>query len=658
MKKLSIFLAFVMLFTIIPMGALATEAATDITTTNYFLESFEYDGVENETALSTSTSAGYGDWRLAANNYDTAKSEGTEINVKKESDTNNVLHIVRTTRDANHVHLEAGQKLSGIPTTGIVKLSFRMMCALNNHNVLLRGVFTELRSDRVTLESGGHQFKPANAEQTAKLCTPEVWNTYELVIDYNANTTTLYIDDVQIGDAYTTAVKITQIGFLQQRNQNYVAGDVYFDDISIDSTSVAKIDTFNPASIGNIYVDANLANKITLDGTEYDITYLTSDPSVIAEDGTVTTTDFFTSVTVTPQVEIDHVNFSAPTVILTVLPKNYDVKLSENFNGLNEGNLFDKTTAASNNPSSGWNLGLFENNYKLSSAVTEIIKESDENSYLHMKLTEDTKVYRLNHALETSDCGDRIAMSFRVKNIHANTNGIGLNLFSPYMGRFRSNYPDTWRGDYTAIQYADENSESTDVQSAKFYTKNVWRTYLFICDTGITEEYTQWNTENKIACHPISLYIDGEYMGTSWTNVNNMEAAATNLEFYMNPGSAGGTDADFYIDDLMIMNFDSEDVQFTGATVDGGAITHVGLQYASYGSSAISGTVFAGAYDAEGKLIQVGVLGTATAAEAGFTTADVIDYVLPEGTASYRLFLFDSIETLKPLAVSKTIALK
>ena len=122
-----------------------------------------------------------------------------------------------------------------------------MKCALNNHNVLLRGVFTELRSDRVTLESGGHRFTPANSEQTLKLSTPDVWNTYELVIDYTANTTTLYIDDVQIGDAATSAIQIKKIGFLQQRNQNYVVGDVYFDDIKIDH--ITKLASYKADSI-------------------------------------------------------------------------------------------------------------------------------------------------------------------------------------------------------------------------------------------------------------------------------------------------------------------------------------------------------------------------------------------------------------------------
>ncbi len=227
---------FIALFltVLLSVVAIPTAIAIEEVSTNYFTEDFGTPDSVEEQALSTSTSAGYGNWRLAGNNYDTAKSEGTEINIKKESDSNNILHLARTEKNANHVHLEAGQTLSGIPTTEVVKLSFRMKCALNNHNVLMRGVFTELRSDRVTLESGGHKFTPSNSEQTAKLCTPDVWNTYELVIDYTANTTTLYIDDVQIGDAATTAVQIKNIGFLQQRNQNYVVGDVYFDDISID----------------------------------------------------------------------------------------------------------------------------------------------------------------------------------------------------------------------------------------------------------------------------------------------------------------------------------------------------------------------------------------------------------------------------------------
>lgn len=242
MKKCIALLMTVLLSVVVIPAAMAAEEVS----TNYFKEDFGTPSEVAEQALSLSTSAGYGNWRLAADNYETAKSEGTEISIVKESDTNNVLRTLRTSGyNADLAQLEAGQKLSGIPTTDVLKLSFRMQYLTNTHNIMMRGVFGALRKDWVSLESGGHRFTPANDEQTAKLTSMNVWHTYELVIDYNANTTTLYVDGLQIGDKSSSSVIIKNIGFLQPRNS--MPGDVYFDDISIDH--ITKIASYKADSI-------------------------------------------------------------------------------------------------------------------------------------------------------------------------------------------------------------------------------------------------------------------------------------------------------------------------------------------------------------------------------------------------------------------------
>ena len=660
MKKLSVFIAVIMLFTMLPIASMADEVTEtkDIVDTSYFRETFGEPAAVGEQALSTSTSAGYGNWRLAADNLSTANEEGTKLDIKKESETNNVFHLVRTDAyNADTAQLEVGQDLSGIPTTGKVELSFRMYRNVTGYNIMVRGIFGALRRDWHSL-TDGTKFTPVGAAQETILLDTETWHTYRLIIDYDKTTTTLYVDELQIGDVANVAPKITHIGFLMPRNA--AGGDIYIDDINISQKSSPTLLAFNPATKGSIYVDKDLATSITLDGASYPITYETSDSSVINSNGKVTIPDFFSTVTVTPVITVDGVELRGTATQLTVLPKNYQTRLDSDFNNLvvateasgdaatgtnvEAGDLFDANGDAYDTTENAWHLAnSWKANYRTeypSGERIQVVNDGNE-KVLRMNKIKGSSPYnkdlRLEKAIPNPACGDRVALSMRIKVVSGS-----MNLSSYFMGRLRS---AGLRADFANLL------RSNDLD----YTISAgWHTYLFVYDSALTETQTQGTTSYENA-HPISLYIDGEYKGTGWTTENNFKANST--DFQLMQWDTVGT-SEVYVDDILLVNFDAEDVQFTGATVDGGKITNVGLQYASYGQTAISGTVFAGAYDAQGKLIQVGVLGTATAATAGFTNADVTDYTLPEGTASYRLFLFDSVETLKPLAVSKTIALQ
>ena len=228
----------------------------------------------------------------------------------------------------------------------------------------------------------------------------------------------------------------------------------------------------------------------------------------------------------------------------------------------------------------------------------------------------------------------------RIKNVGTTP----INLTSPYMGRLRNS--QTWRGDF------GNTGLGSDVEGqAQFATKNTWQTFLFVFDTDITD--TKNSYEN---CHPISIYVDGVYLGTSWTRALGASWGGMEELFQLLQFGANGK-SDVYVDDILLINFDAGDVQFGATTVTDNQLTAATLQYNSYGNASISGTLMVGAYDAKGVLVRATSLGTVSVPVAGDTNFTGYSFDL-SGAASYRLFLLSDVTELKPLASSKTFLLK
>lgn len=255
----------------------------------YFEETFGSPSQVSPQPLTTSTTSGYRDWRLPNEVYDLAKAAGTETNIIQDPDdaNNNILHMVRTTAGTGNDNPQflPTYTLPLLPTTDKVKLSFKMKTTEDTYYISFSTVLDYLRHDYAELV-GGHRFTPANDEQREALATKNVWHTYELVVDYTNSLTTLFVDTIQIGDAYEGTIQITQ---LRPHHPRYkaIAGSVYLDDIKIehipDPEWVSYADILNGQDKNNVSADLNLMEVNDI----YSVAWESSKPEVISISGEV-----------------------------------------------------------------------------------------------------------------------------------------------------------------------------------------------------------------------------------------------------------------------------------------------------------------------------------------------------------------------------------
>lgn len=257
MKKrfFTLTLVILVLISCMPIGSFAAE----IVETTLFAETFGDPDTVLPQDLATSTTTGYNGWYLENDVLESAKEQGTTITIEKETDSNNVLHLTRTATGTDYENLAALRNLPTIPTTDIVKLSWRMKYTTNTHYLMWRGTFSAVRDDYVALaDTGGHKFIPAETtEQTAKLNTTLVWHTYELVIDYTNSSSTLYVDSVKIGDSSNNTIQLKTLDLLLPRHHWRSSGNVYIDDIIIKHQVVKasyKANTLYYTTDDDVYV--------------------------------------------------------------------------------------------------------------------------------------------------------------------------------------------------------------------------------------------------------------------------------------------------------------------------------------------------------------------------------------------------------------------
>ncbi len=297
MKKILAVLmsAFFVLSCLTPMSLMEVAAADD---TVLFEETFgsavsgSADYVAPQ-ALSTSNASGYGNWRVNvdANTYQTAVAAGTEINIitDPENDSNNIVHFKRTTIGTGNDNPQviAGISMPSYSATDSVVLSFKMKADSNYHNIGFDGLLPYLHYDYVVM-ANGHKFTPADDDQIAALKSGGVWHNYEFIVNYTAGTTTLFVDDIQIGDAYEGTVNISKLQIYQPRGENSGKGNIYFDDIKLvqvpDPEYVTYADILNGQDASEVTGDLNLFT------TKGDKTFewASDKPGVITNAGVVT----------------------------------------------------------------------------------------------------------------------------------------------------------------------------------------------------------------------------------------------------------------------------------------------------------------------------------------------------------------------------------
>lgn len=589
-------------------------------------ENFDDKEVSENASDITSTTVSSSDWYFNGNSEMAKRTDykfvaddvlgGNALKMTGKSSVNNEFAV---------------RKLTGsLPERGLVSYSVNIKMASANPTVIIRPFSRQMSISNIT------SFAISNAFSTSypEAAIYNKWINLTTIYDVETKVAKVYVNGIFMFEENTTSAGSYLVwDEIRLRMVNGKNETVYVDNIEVKeilSGAPEKVKAFNPATKGSIYVDTNLASKV--EGMA--VSYESSDESVIAKDGSVTFGEFYKTVTVTPVVKAGNIELSGNAYTLTVLPKAecYKERLFEDFNGATEGKIFGDDGTATYN---GWSLdssritlsGYSSYADAVAAGVKTEIKAVDGSKALLMEVPTGKKGYRLQKSVDTLGENDRVVLSMRIKNSIADT----FALASSYIGMFNDYYD--WRGDWGGNKVVD------DITNDAFKKKNVWQTYIFVFDKTITEN----------SAHPISLYIDGKYIGTQWENAASIGSYLSVLQLYQNNTNAYASS--IYVDDILLAKIETPEIQFTGATVTNGVVKTIGVQYISYGTQK-NMTAMLAAYNGDG-LIEVKELWTDTdGIDTGYNEIPV-DYTLPQGTTRYRLFLFDSLETLRPLAISK-----
>ncbi len=236
-KTLSILVIAFMLMTVFaPASFAAIQEAT-----NHMNETFGAPGSYTGPLATSSSSSNrvYGNWQLRLDVYETAKSQGTEMTVMTDPDdsTNNVLQMKRTQGGGDPlVNLEGMIGLPKIFNSNAVAVSFRLKHT-NGFALLIEPFLGLLCPDHAMIYSNNYAsyeyIRPEGTAQQA-LMRASGWHTYKFIIDYKANTTSLYVDEQLIGQPVNIATTIPNLNFVHPRYSDYNTTTYYLDDIKVD----------------------------------------------------------------------------------------------------------------------------------------------------------------------------------------------------------------------------------------------------------------------------------------------------------------------------------------------------------------------------------------------------------------------------------------
>lgn len=527
------------------------------------------------------------------------------------------------------------------PESGIITFSADIMASGSSSQFYFFPVWQKKTTQQIYFPYGNNSTGLENAFAAQK------WYNVSTVYNVNTGVATGYVNGVEYQSAELELGDwINKIQMRLQAGSSYNSDYTYVDNIRVTKKTfdaeTAALTAFNPINQSSAYknsnyVNMNLVNTLTIGGTAYDVTYASDDTGVIAADGTVTPSDFISYVTVIPSITVDGVKLSAPSKTLIVLPMaaNFGERLYEDFEdigyiteaetGVEVGDIFNAAGAPVDS-NSGWTVAA-PANYTLSYADGnrwQIISD-EANNVMRFKTVKDSKNVQLKKSIANPDIGDKAALCMRVKLVSGN-----MNFSTNFSGRLR---PTDFRADFGGT------NTTTDLSLS--FNKD-WHTYMFVYDSGIVE------SKNSKASAPISLYIDGEYVGTSWSTTTALPDA-----FAMMQWGAVAADSEVLVDDILLINFDAKELQLAGTTVAGGVLTTADVQYVSYESD-LTGTktIIAAAYNNQDELVDVSIIPNVAVNAIGYNEV-AVNYTLPSNAVKYRLFLFESIDSVKPLALSK-----
>lgn len=546
MKKITAMLVTVMLLVtcIVPVIT-----AQDAEPTVHFEETFGNPSEVLPQPVASSTTEGYGDWYLETNSLAQANQEGTYAEIEQETGAdNNVLRMTRTTQNGDYAHLIPMYKLPTIPMKETIELTWRMKYNENNHYIFWRNTFTNIRDDQIVLVNG-MKFIPEGDEAKAAINTKDVWHNYKLVLNYTAQTTSMYIDDVQIGNTIEATdempmQELKTIELVQLRTHTKAVGTVYIDDIKITQIPDPEWITFDDILAGqtsdNVTGDLNLITS----SEYYDFVWSSSKPEVISETGTVTASDRFDEVvTLTATVySKSGAKMGEKEFIVTVLASDSSkntVYFSETFGDPQE--VLPQPLASSTTEGYGdWYLetNVLEQANQEGTYV-EIEKETDENNVMRMTREQnggDLKHLIPMYKLPSIPMKDTVKLTWRMKYNETNHYVFWRNTFTNI------------RHDQIVLTNGMKFIPADDIQRAKINTPGVWHNYEVVFN------YTSGTT---------SVFIDGVQIGDTIAATADMpmkELKTIELVQLRTDARAKGT---VYFDDITITHIpDPEWVTF------------------------------------------------------------------------------------------------
>lgn len=537
MKKI---LAMLMgVFVLLCVNPVTRATAEEKLPTVLFNETFGDTSTVSPQPLTTSKTEGYGGWRLETNVYDRAKTEGTEITIENESESNNILHMKRTTANGDHVNLIAMLSLPSIPQRDTVKLSWRMKYTGANYYLFWRNTMNAIRSDYVTL-ANGHKFEPQDAEETAAISTKNVWHNYELVINYTAGNTALYIDSVQIGAVCPQTFELKTIELLQPRHHWMAAGDIYLDDIEIihipDPEWVVFEDIANGQHADNVTQNLNLLTTKDI----YTISWESSNTEVISNTGDVTVPTFIDeTVRLTATIKLTATGAELGTRSFdVVVPSSGEVLYQETFENAEAGSDFVTDVVTGYN---GWVLDGARSKHNGMPAPIERAKAEGTTQQLVFDPDYSTnKVLRLERSLQypyypSPVDGGEVVNWISTKTITGTINS-GIVYFSSRLWfdsslRLMFEPFGSIRGTKLVFTANFNNGRAYELTTEEqaLWEKQTWNTFGFLL-----------NFDDKTA----QFYVNGQPVGPEV--VMSLKALSV-LSLYLPRNEGGGT---HYIDNL------------------------------------------------------------------------------------------------------------
>ncbi|MBQ4516282.1 MAG: hypothetical protein II978_05795 [Clostridia bacterium] len=558
MKK---FTAVIITIMLVATSIVPVITAQDAEPTVLFEETFGNSAEVLPQPLASSTTEGYENWYLETNSLAQANSEGTYVEIEKEADAdNNVLRMTRTTQNGDYAHLIPMYKLPTIPKKETIELTWRMKYNENNHYIFWRNTIAQIRDDQIVLVNG-MKFEPSGDAAKAAINTKDVWHNYKLVLNYTAQTVSMYIDDIQIGETLTASddkpmQELKTIELLQLRSHAKAVGTVYIDDIKItqipDPDWLVFDDIANGQAMDNITENLNLITS----SEYYTFSWTSSKPEVISADGVVIASDRFDEVVTLTAEAFTKSGEKLGKKEFVVTVKAVDdskntIYFKETFG--EPADVLPQPLASSTTEGYGdWYLetNVLEQANNEGTYV-EIEKESYENNVMRMTRSQnggDLAHLIAMYNLPVIPMKDTVKLSWRMKYNETNHYVFWRNTFSQI------------RHDQVVLANGMKFIPADKVQTEKINTPGVWHVYELVLN------YTSGTT---------SMFIDGVQIGDKIVATSDMpmkELKTIELLQLRTETRAKGT---VYFDDITITHIpDPEWVTFADIS-NGQNVTNV-----------------------------------------------------------------------------------